>query len=378
MLRAVERRSAAVSGSVLRRLPGTSAAFGPPRQVGRHLQDHSDYREIYPAFTLVRRPPLSLEEELHPSFQIELTRRMDPAGIGVIANGRVYTAMAAVMAPPDTLVFDVSHTAGSEFPEEHPIFTRLRLPPITRIDAAVAVLRTYPCCIGGHYYYGHWMLDTLPRLHLLRESGVGWDKIVAPQATGYHRDTLRHLDVPAASIISAHDLHIEAARLVVPTLPGIIGNPPSWVVDFLRRSFLGLAGRSPYGDRLYISRSLAGSRHVENEEALIASLRPRGFRPILLETLSFAEQVTALAGAKIVVAPHTTGLTNTVFCQPGTAMVEIFSPRYVTCCWYALADAAGLRYGYIIGEGERRGPMRVHENIRVNVASVHAMLDLLE
>lgn len=379
MLRTVERRSAAMIGGVLRRVPGTSKDFGPPRAVGMYLRDYADaYREIYGSHLLRRRHPFRLEDWLHPSFEVELVRAMVPAGVGVIPDGRVFTGMGAVIAPPDTLLFaDVSHTAGSRNPAEHPIFRKIWLPPVSRIDETVAVLTSFPCCISGHFYYGHWMLDTLPRLHLLRASGFSWDKIVAPLGTKYQRETLDFAGVDAGKIISDPDLHIEAARLVVPTLPGIVGNPPTWVVDFLRENFLPLAKPSPWGNRLYISRALAGSRHVNDEKALVESLRMRGFKSVLLECLPFAEQVSALAGAEVVVAPHTTGLTNIAFCTPGSSVVEIFSPRYVTCCWYALAETTELRYGYVIGDGSGEGPERVHENITINPRRVHDMLDLM-
>jgi capsular polysaccharide biosynthesis protein len=234
----------------------------------------------------------------------------------------------------------------------------------------------YASNIAGHYYYGHWMLDTLPRLALLRAGGLPWQKIVAPQATGFQRETLSLLGIDPSIIISERDLHIEAQPLIVPSLPGLPGNPPRWACDFLRDSFLPLAGARAAGDRkIYISRERAKTRHLVNEPELLRALEARGFERVLLEELPFLEQVKLLNEASVVISPHSTGLTNLVFSRPGTKVIEIFSPKYVTVCWWALADQVGLDYGYILGRGKAAGGFRVHEDISVDVSKVLRLLD---
>jgi capsular polysaccharide biosynthesis protein len=60
--------------------------------------------------------------------------------------------------------------------------------------------------------------------------------------------------------------------------------------------------------------------------------------------LPFAEQVAAFAGASHVVGVHGAGMTNAVFCSPGTAVLEIFHPLYSTYGYAALALETGWRY----------------------------------
>jgi glycosyl transferase family 61 len=382
-MRRVEQSRNVVAGAALRLLPGTSREIGPPRRITPTLREYASanptvatYTEIYPSHWMTRTPPRITETELHPAFVEEVSRLAWPAGVGVIESGRVLTSMGAVIAPDDWLIADVSHTGGSDDARQHPIFSELRLPPVSRSDASVAVLTMYPSNIAGHPFYGHWMLDTLPRLALLEKSGIAWDKLVAPQATRFQRDTLRLLGVDASRIIAERDLHIEAARLVVPTLPGLPGNPPRWVCDFLRSRFLPLAPPSTRSDRkIYISREKAQTRHVLNEREVMQALEARGFERVLLEDLPFLEQVRLLKESQVVVSPHSTGLTNLLFCRPGTAVIEIFSPCYVTTCWYALANELDLDYGYVIGLGKRGGEHRVHENMTVDVPQLLRLLD---
>ncbi|HEY9835901.1 MAG TPA: glycosyltransferase family 61 protein, partial [Vampirovibrionales bacterium] len=121
---------------------------------------------------------------------------------------------------------------------------------------------------------------------------------------------------------------------------------------FLRESFLekatALGQQTP--DRIYISRRNASYRRILNEEETIARLSPYGFVPIILESLSFLEQVALFANAKAIIAPHGAGLTNTLFCNPGTQVIEIFSPDMVSVNYWVVSNITGLDYSYLIGE----------------------------
>jgi capsular polysaccharide biosynthesis protein len=382
-MRDLEQNSYAVAGTALRLLPGTSREFGPPRQIAPTLRHYAEarpmqatYTELFPPHWMRRSPPRMVDADLHPSFVGDLSRHTWSAGVGLIKDGRVLTSMGAVIAPEDNFIADVSHTGGSGNARVHPIFSELRLPRVSRTEATVAVLTMYASNIAGHYYYGHWMLDTLPRLALLEKSGIGWDQLVVPQATRFQRDTLALLGIDASRLITERDLHIEAAKLVVPTLPGLPGNPPRWACDYLRSRFLPLAPPSARSDRrIYISREKAKTRHVLNERELMQALEKRGFEHVLLEDLPFLEQVRLLNESSFVVSPHSTGLTNLVFCRPGTSVIEVFSPRYVTACWWALANEVGLDYGYVLGLGKRGGAFRVHEDMMVNIPQMLQLLD---
>ncbi len=372
-------------GNVLRTLPGNSTIVGPPRRfvatlaefVERH-PDLASYQEIYSAHDLWRAPPMTAERRVHAAFFGEFHRRAWAAGAATIRRGRVVTSSGAIVAPTDALIYDVSHTAASDDPSRHPIFLARKLPRLSRIAGSVAVLTTYTSNVPGMFYFVHWLLDTLPRLHLIDKSGYRWDRMVAPQATRFQRETLALLGVAPDRIISDRDLHIEADALVVPTLPGLPVNPPKWVCDYLRDMFvtkaLATATAAPRRDRkLYLSRAKAKTRHVANEADLLAALARFGFERIFLEDYPFLEQVRIMQESSVVVAPHGASNASLVFCNPGTVFVELFSPRYVNVCYWSLCSEVGVRYGYVLGEG-RAGGRQAHEDI---IAPIPKLLSLL-
>jgi len=84
--------------------------------------------------------------------------------------------------------------------------------------------------------------------------------------------------------------------------------------------------------------------------------------------------------AKVIVAPHGSGLTNLVFCSPGAKVIEFFSPNFVNCCYWALANLVDVEYYYIIGEGPRPpdyvDPLLIEDNIFINLDKLAKVMDL--
>ena len=69
--------------------------------------------------------------------------------------------------------------------------------------------------------------------------------------------------------------------------------------------------------------------------------------------MSVAAQAALFGSARVVAGPHGAGFANLLFCNPGTAVLEFFSPLYVNFCYWTLARGAGLSYFYILGEGPK-------------------------
>jgi capsular polysaccharide biosynthesis protein len=195
------------------------------------------------------------------------------------------------------------------------------------------------------------------------------------------------LGIPPSKIVeSSKHQHIKAEKLVAPSLPSISGNPPLWVCEFLRNEFLNPANAKtilPNVDkleRIYVSRASASYRQVINEAEVTNFLTQLGFQSVVLESLTVAEQAALFHAAKVIVAPHGAGLTNTVFCQPGTKIIEFFSPKYVNVCYWSLANQVNLDYYYLLGEGqsppEGIDPHLSGEDIFINLDSLSTIMKI--
>ncbi|WP_088834738.1 glycosyltransferase family 61 protein [Paenibacillus tyrfis] len=304
-----------------------------------------------------------LDDDVHENFRSR-TVETPASFVAVLTNGRVCRQNAFVLTAKYKLLQDVSF----EFNAEH-------LKPIKRQDAyrewksrpskyypkTVAVLIF---CSSDNYY--HWMFDVLPRIHLLRLSGIRIDKYVLnrQEIFPFQEETLAILGIPNKKIIDS-PIDLQARKLVVPSsITRYTLNPhtnvrpdviPKWACDFLRKEFLLPQDndRSENNEYIYISRENAKYRKVINEEEIINHLNGFGFKKVTLESMKVTQQVQLFSCAKLIIAPHGAGLTNLVFCKPGTKVIELFNPYYMPSYYWMISNLVHLDYYYLVNEAEQ-------------------------
>jgi capsular polysaccharide biosynthesis protein len=76
--------------------------------------------------------------------------------------------------------------------------------------------------------------------------------------------------------------------------------------------------------KLFVTRNGAKTRKLLNAEKLMIALK--GWETITLEELPIREQVRCFSEASHVVSTHGAGLTNLLWCEPGTNVIEIQDP----------------------------------------------------
>lgn len=128
----------------------------------------------------------------------------------------------------------------------------------------------------------------------------------------------------------------------------------------------------PRGRRLYVSRithsRVSGvSRVMMNEEALAKRLADLEFEIIEPEQLSFEDQIAAFAAADIVVGPAGSGMFNTVFCRPGTKVIDIESETHWIYGHAGLFASCQLRYGLFVGRVDAGDKRPAHRRWAVDI-----------
>ena len=299
----------------------------------------------------------------------------------------------AIMTPDNYLLSDLSREYPSPLPgctkhdpSQHRIFGFEELPPLEKINGKVAVLSV----LSGNVYF-HWMVDLLPRIEILRQ-GINLEEIdwfiVNDYQQPFQRETLKTLGVKQEKILASdRHPHIQATELVVPSYPSYLGWLQPWGLKFLREVFLrGITNNKSYfPEKIYIGRGNAKYRRVMNEVEVVDILRQFGFTYVTPESISLENQISIFAHAKIIVAPHGSGLTNIVFCNPGTKVIELFSPHYLRYYYWHISQLLGLEHYYLIGETFSCYPMRnimyessLVEDILVNLDSLNQMLKVVD
>jgi tetratricopeptide (TPR) repeat protein len=301
------------------------------------------------------------------------------AFLTVIPYARVWADIgtSAVISSDNKLVRDIS----TGCPEV--VISSDKLPEPININNRVAFLSVQ---WGGAGYF-HWMFDLMTRFDLLERSGIDLESIdkfiVNSYKLPYQRETLNTLGIPASKIIdSSVTPHIQAKSIIIPSVfdKNSYDRLSKWGCDFLRKTFLkeGNWQKSDYPKRIYISREKASYRQVINNEDVFYLLAKHGFKKVIFETLTLAEQSLYMAAADVIVAPHGAGLTNLVFCQPGTKVLEIFSPNFHPNYYWALSNICGLDHYYLMGEVlvNYHTDNPIHQDILVNVAQLEQLIDI--
>jgi capsular polysaccharide biosynthesis protein len=266
----------------------------------------------------------------------------------------------------------------------HAIFNRLKLPAIEPLAGLTAVISTPE----ANANYSHWMMDLLPRLDLLARAGYGPEKVdrylVNLGNAPYERETLTLAGIPKEKIfpVSAAS-HFRCERIITTSLRADHWQHtlPARVPGYLRDLAGVTVGGTSRRRRLYLTRRSASFRRVLNEEALLPVLARHGFEIFDPGTLSVVEQAKIFASAEAIISPHSSAMTNLIFCTPGTAVLEIFPADYFDVSFWTAATTSGCRYHAAVGE--RVGPRPAtgiegrRQDLTIPVATFRNLLDTL-
>jgi hypothetical protein len=308
--------------------------------------------------------PVETQEEIHLSpalFAIgkEVESKLAPCRL--IANARsVYLLRhgkyrntsghfeLAVLDADGHLLSELSPDAIG--PDLHRIYGELSLQKEQRIRGRAVVLTTP----GARRNYFHWCLELLPKVHLLCAVGLFQPKkdifLVNHDEASYQMQTLALLGLHAPNVARTYPgIKVTADELIVPSHSSRHEAVPRWAIQFLRESFLGQSSSAGDQKKLFLDRGAAKRRTIFNEAEIHQYLSGRGYTIIDTAKLSFQEQVRLFCGARSIVSCHGAGLANLCFVEPGTHLLEIFSPFYTPDYFRVLAGQSGVLYGCVSG-----------------------------
>lgn len=226
--------------------------------------------------------------------------------------------------------------------------------PTTRLCGTVGV-------IADLFYapnYAHWLLDAVPRVHVLRSAPGPAPEWYLANWSGapYQTDHLAALGIRPDQLLSATELGcIHADRLRISMASMSVHHPAqgaaNWAVNFVRQTMLPDPPPGPPARRLFVSRKDGTTRRIVNEDALFQTLAERfGFERVVLADHDAPAQARLFRDAAVVVAAHGAGNANFVFCARGAKIFEIFSPLHGTSAFFQIAGAVGAEYWAVEGD----------------------------
>jgi Glycosyltransferase 61 len=293
----------------------------------------------------------------------------DAERLAIIPQGRVYSNKGLIVTPDSLQIQDFS---GGAFEGlfEHAFVCKGLLPSIRSVPGKVAVFATG---LGDCNYY-HWTVENLPRIRLMEEAGISPDWFFLPRRHRFHRDSLELFGIPSKNQILANEYtHVQADELVIASMVRSEITPENALFLYQRMANTSWSKtKSTNRLRIYVARRRRSWRHVVNEKALLSQLSQYGFKRYFLEELPLRTQIQLFQQAEFVIGPHGAGLTNLVYCNAGTKVIEIGSPIRPLGFFYFIAHHRGLRYLNFFGKAV--DIERDESNIEVDVPMLVGLL----
>lgn len=212
-------------------------------------------------------------------------------------------------------------------------------------DTAGPVLLCKKRGIGN---YGHWMMEMLPKAHLVHSRLPELDvRFLVAHVPGQLNDSmalsLSMLGIDLGRTIVADDTPRRFADLVVVdglTEHGVYMSPLVLdCIDALARTVV--PGNA---DRLFVTRRATGFRRIVDEDALAADAQSRGCTPVEPGALQLPQQIALFKGASRIVGVMGAAMTNIVFAAPGTRVVTLAPAGMPDTFFWFIATLRGLDY----------------------------------
>ena len=191
--------------------------------------------------------------------------------------------------------------------------------------------------------YFHWFADALTRLESV-STYLSGHVVLLPESyksSGYICQSLELLNF---SYIFLNDKVPNRVKdFFLPSHSALTGNFNPGIINTLREKFLSKDNLIKPFRKIYISRQNARARRLLNEEQLILELKKFDFEIHLFEDYTLKQQIAFMSECIILIGLHGAGLTNMLFMQPGTSVVELRKDDDShNNCYFSMASALAI------------------------------------
>ena len=248
------------------------------------------------------------------------------------------------------LLWDVSYEWPGR-PDSHTAYDLVEPGPVPRlVPGTLAVLAS----AGADANYFHLLCNSVPRLAMLESAGLLEQAdhfLVSGTVTPWVSELWRVFGLDPAKLIGAGEAEAFCPEQAL--VPSLVVDPfivPAWVPAFLRKRVLPqLPPRGPRR-RIFVDRSDARTRRIRGVHSLAGFFYEHGIEIVQLGGMNFLEQAALFRDAELVIANHGAGLSNLIFCDPGTAVLQVLAPGMMEREYRTLSQHGRLRHAYIEGE----------------------------
>jgi hypothetical protein len=245
--------------------------------------------------------------------------------------------------------------------EELPIYKRI-LSSTIHLEGTIAYLSDPQ---PSNYY--HWMCGILPQLRLYEQffelDDIDFFYVGQFEMSQFHKESLCRAGIPLNKIIqnncTADRILAAISSRFIPKFNDPISKESYCFTQSLFKDECS-SGLSSRKRRIYVARGNATRRKLVNENEILQLLSNYGFEVIQTDNKTVSEQAEIFSQAEVVIALHGAALTNLLFIQPGTKVIELFPNGYINNCYYVMSSYAKAKYFYLQGERIQQSHLDPH------------------
>jgi hypothetical protein len=273
---------------------------------------------------------------------------------GKTAPLKLYQIDDMLVTGPEGVAFDYETASffKDAFQSSHPSYITLRSIPLQpTINSKDAVKIPGVCAHlcgqwSGNYF--HWINELLTRAYLLKELGFDGSFLTPACNHPFIRESLEMIGISPERLIPydfKRGVSCDSLVMFEPfDFSDAVNNPRIW--EQVRSTLLEQADKSltlaPGVNGVYIARS--GLRSVKNEASLVPLFERHKIVAMRAEALSIRQQVRIASLSRILVGPHGSGITNSLFMPRESAVVELLPALMLNACFYHIAKILNHRY----------------------------------
>jgi hypothetical protein len=273
-----------------------------------------------------------------------------------LENVRVFGEVGHILTGDGTLLADLSFVYPATWYGDS-AWPDLLCPhePEQQLSGSTCVLASR----WAGYNYFHYLFELLPRCEMVHRSGIDLDSIdhfvvnpLNPLHSNVYWQGLDEVGVDRERVLFCESPTVfNVSHVVAPSTLRGTGHMRKWVCEWLNHTFGQRTISHGSRDRLYVGRDDAGNRRVRNQSEILEHvLSPIGFEHVRWDGRSIREQAALFGRADVVVAANGAALSNLVFCRPGTRVIVLHRPTYLSPVFYQLSHTVGLDYYHLTGE----------------------------
>ncbi|MEO1198857.1 MAG: glycosyltransferase family 61 protein [Pseudomonadota bacterium] len=203
---------------------------------------------------------------------------------------------------------------------------------------------------NNFHNYCHWTQESLSSAYYFIQNLSGLDNVILPNVdNGWQRSGLHALgfDVNHRPWLAKGQYQFESLEFLNSSDHSRARNI-LWsknlieIVERLRSVAMRQQKQVEPIEKIFVSRRDSDRRKFSNTDWLLSKLEFMGFQEVNLTSITLLEQVQLFSQAKSIVALHGAGLVNSIYCYPGTKIVEIQPPGLTSSNFIRLSVQFGL------------------------------------